>query len=120
MGNLPVWVGATIGLMAAIGQIVVLRELLVLFHGNELSTGLIFAAWLVGTAVGSRVGARWSGRIAREPGALAVGVLWLAVSLPLSLVWLRASRFVWAIPAGQLASPLYMVGITFSGTLPFC
>jgi hypothetical protein len=37
----------TAGFVATVAQIIVLRELLVLFYGNELSAGLIFAGWLL-------------------------------------------------------------------------
>ncbi|MBI2263956.1 MAG: hypothetical protein HYU64_02090, partial [Armatimonadetes bacterium] len=42
-----------IGASAAIGQILILRELLALGSGNELTTGIGFALWLTGGALGS-------------------------------------------------------------------
>ncbi len=44
---------ALIGLTSLIGQIVLLRELFVVFYGNELSVGAILAGWLGWVAVGS-------------------------------------------------------------------
>ena len=41
-----------IGFTASIAQIVLMRELIVVFHGNEISLGLILASWLLWTAVG--------------------------------------------------------------------
>jgi hypothetical protein len=37
----------SLGIVCQIGQIVLLRELLMVFHGNELSLGIILAAWMV-------------------------------------------------------------------------
>jgi spermidine synthase len=44
----PVLSITTTGFVATVAQIIILRELLVLFYGNELSAGLIFAGWLAG------------------------------------------------------------------------
>src|SRR5208282_1671723 len=41
-----------IGFTAVIAQIVLMRELMVVFCGNEMSLGLMLASWLVWTAIG--------------------------------------------------------------------
>lgn len=46
-------VSGGLGLSAAISQIVLMRETVVLFNGNELSLGVFLGAWLLWTAVGS-------------------------------------------------------------------
>ncbi|MEE9200547.1 MAG: hypothetical protein V3V45_03785, partial [Candidatus Brocadiales bacterium] len=46
-----------IGAIATIAQVLLVRELLVVFYGNELCLGVIFGAWLLGVAVGAGVGA---------------------------------------------------------------
>ena len=47
----------SLGIVCQLGQIVLLRELLMVFHGNELSIGIVFSAWMIWVGVGSRVGA---------------------------------------------------------------
>ena len=42
-----------LGFAATIGQILLIRELMVVFYGHELSTGIVLASWLVWTALGS-------------------------------------------------------------------
>jgi spermidine synthase len=42
-----------IGFTAVIAQIILLRELMVVFCGNEMSLGLMLASWLLWTAIGS-------------------------------------------------------------------
>jgi len=39
-----------IGFSAVIGQIVLMRELIVVFNGNEISLGIMLATWLFWTA----------------------------------------------------------------------
>ncbi|MCX8125953.1 MAG: hypothetical protein N3E40_02240, partial [Dehalococcoidia bacterium] len=45
------------GAVCQVSQVVLLRELLMVFHGNELSIGIILAAWLAWGGIGSRLGA---------------------------------------------------------------
>ncbi|MEJ2717407.1 MAG: fused MFS/spermidine synthase [Deltaproteobacteria bacterium] len=53
------------GLASLAGQIVLLREILVIFHGTEISIGIFYGAWLVGIGVGASAGA-WLVRRWRE------------------------------------------------------
>ena len=41
------------GFAAMISQIIVIRELIVLFSGNELTLGIIVGIWLLWTSIGS-------------------------------------------------------------------
>jgi spermidine synthase len=51
-----------IGFTAAIAQIVLLRELMVVFYGNEISIGLMLGSWLFWTAAGSSLAGRFAAR----------------------------------------------------------
>src|ERR1035437_4932125 len=42
-----------IGFSAVIGQIVLMRELIVVVNGNEISLGIMLSTWLFWTAAGS-------------------------------------------------------------------
>jgi spermidine synthase len=44
-----------LGLTSMIGQVIIIRELVVVFYGNELSLGIILACWLFWTGFGSLV-----------------------------------------------------------------
>ena len=108
------------GFATAIGQIVILRELLVLFYGNELSTGLIFASWLLWTALGSTLTGRYGARLAHHASVLTMALALLALLLPASVLWIRAARIIWSIPRGEMVGPLSMLGISLAGTSLFC
>ncbi|MBM3300178.1 MAG: hypothetical protein FJY85_09505, partial [Deltaproteobacteria bacterium] len=45
------------GLVSLTGQVLLLRELLVIFHGTEISVGIFFGSWLAGIGIGAAVGA---------------------------------------------------------------
>lgn len=108
------------GFAAGIGQVLVLRELLILFYGNELSMGLILAAWLLWTAVGSGIGGRISHHFRAKRGSLCLGLLLLALLIPSTLLWIRLARLVWAIPLGELAAPGLMLAVSLSASCVFC
>ena len=108
------------GFAAGIAQILVLRECLVLFYGNELSTGLVLACWLFWTALGSALGGQCRPRFSSDMVMLSLGLLILAALLPLTLLWIRAARPVWSIPLGEVVSPALMLLVSFTATGFFC
>jgi spermidine synthase len=94
------------GFSAVIGQIVLMRELMVVFSGNEISLGIMLATWLFWTAVGSILcsslaprerGARWS---------VAVLESLLGASLPLTVWALRLSKSLFQTVPGELVGPV--------------
>ena len=109
-----------IGFSAVIGQVLLLRELIVVFNGNEMSLGIIMATWLFWTAAGSGL----SSRIALEESSTrrlvaALNCL-LALSLPLTIFALRASKsWLQAVP-GQLISPAFMALASLACLSLFC
>jgi spermidine synthase len=108
------------GMGVLLAQIVLLRELMVVFSGNELTTGIMLAAWLFWTAVGSALGGIRSDRIKKKPFLFASVQLILACILPASFLLLRYLRPLLGIPAGEIASlPQMVVGI-FLLLIPLC
>jgi spermidine synthase len=92
-----------LGLQTMVVQIILIRESLVIFQGNELCFGVVFAAWLAGIAVGANVGARIASKV-RRGNVLAVGILLVMVVVPPVQVYLiRVQRDWLHIPPGELA-----------------
>ncbi len=95
-----------IGFTAVISQIVLMRELLVVFQGNELSLGILLANWLFWTALGSSllgIVARRAGDSWRLVAALEVAI---ALALPLTLLAVRASRLAFHALPGETLGPV--------------
>jgi spermidine synthase len=113
---IPVMVGVT----AVTGQIVLLREVMVVFNGNELSLGLVLAAWMIWTAVGSGLVDRFLPRRAHLFSAVGVlGCFW-GFSLIPTIVAVRAARgFLQAAP-GELLSPSLMAIVSLVSLSVFC
>lgn len=109
-----------VGFIAAVGQIVLLREVIVLFNGNELSLGLVLAAWLLWTAAGSGL----TGRLIRNRTSLRVATALIAclcgVSLPFTVIALRLARMWLQTVPGELIGPMQMALTAFVCVSVFC
>jgi spermidine synthase len=109
-----------IGFTAVIGQIVLLRELMVVFYGNESSIGLMLGSWLFWTAVGSSLAGRMAAR-AREPRRLMAGLqLLVAATLPATVLAVRASKGLLQTVPGEVLGPGAMLLTSFVTLGPLC
>lgn len=109
-----------LGLATVVAQILLIRELLVLFHGNELSTAMILAAWLVWTAAGSLLAGTLFRAPVLHPKTLAIFHALLAALLPLTLLLVRSAKILWAIHPGETIGPVTMLSLSFVLLGPFC
>jgi len=89
------WVGA---------QVVLLRELLVTFHGNELVLGVALAIWLLAGAAGSAVSGRWVDRLTEPASGFTIASAALATALPTGIVLARCASSVGGLIPGEAAS----------------
>ncbi|MGQ9467884.1 MAG: spermine synthase, partial [Anaerolineae bacterium] len=111
-----------LGFTTTVAQVLLVRELVAVFYGNELVLGLILAAWLAWGALG----AGWSGRFAsdshqRERTALATGGLALLGLLPaLQMLLVRAARGLLRVPPGALVEFGPMMGVVLLSVAPVC
>ncbi len=109
-----------LGVVSQVSQVLFLRELLMVFHGNELSIGLILAAWLVWVGVGSRLGAILVERSNRSLflfSCSAAGVLFV---VPLTIFAMRVLRGFFDLPPGAYLSLFDMALSCFLLTAPAC
>ena len=109
-----------IGFSAVIGQIVLMRELIVVFNGNEISLGILLATWLFWTAAGSGL----SSVLALGEGSARRAVAGLECLLAASLmptIWaLRASKSIFQTVPGELVGPLPMALASLACLSLFC
>jgi len=108
------------GFTAVIAQVVMMRELLVVFYGNELALGVMLANWLLWTALGASLLGQWAMR-AIHPRKLVAGLqALLAFALPLTLLSVRASKgFCQSVP-GEILGPVPMFITSFATLSVFC
>lgn len=93
-----------------IAQILILRELLITFYGNELSIGIILANWLVLEAFGCFFLGKMAERFERPlQGFVGLQIIF-SLSLPLAIYLTRILKEVIGVAAGEglgLISVLY-------------
>jgi len=111
---------AVIGFTSMIGQVMLMRELVATFYGNELVFGLILAAWLLWVAAGSAGLARLAQGRRLGPGAFATGLALAAVFLPAQIALTRAIRILLDITPGALVSFGAMAWSIFLILAPLC
>ena len=111
---------AMVGFTATAGQIIVVREFIVVFYGNELCLGLILANWLLWGAVGSWALGRLADRIRRRTGVLALCEILLAFLLPAMIFAARSARTILKVQPGELLSVLPISVFTFILLAPLC
>ena len=108
------------GFAATVAQILLLRELLVRFYGNEMSTALVLAGWLLWTALGSALSARLAGSLSPREETLALLLTLQAVGLPALVLCVRGARWIFGIPLGELAPMGTMLLVCLSVPVVFC
>ncbi|MFA5794030.1 MAG: spermine synthase [Candidatus Brocadiia bacterium] len=89
-----------IGFSGIVAQLLLLRELLIVFMGNELSIGVILADWLILGAVGAYLLGRIINRVERKTAAYVIAQLLFALALPLSVYLARDIRLLSGAMAG--------------------
>jgi spermidine synthase len=116
------WMPFAIGFIGIVFQTLIIRELLGLFHGNELMISLIFFIWLLLTGFGALTGSRLpdkksdSAGTAARPGLLLIYLLIVPVILVPLLFYFKSLFFAPGIEAG----PVSFAGFLFLILTPFC
>lgn len=107
-----------LGCSAVVTQLVMMREMLCAFSGNELVLGIVLGNWLLLTGLGAFLG-RWSSRLEKPTRAFALGLI-LAAALPWHQLFLfrmfRELFFVRGSEAGVTGTILASLGFL----APFC
>ncbi len=109
-----------VGFSAIIGQIVLMRELVVVFNGNEISLGIMLATWLMWTAAGSGLASCLAHGPSNARRAVAALECLLGVSL-LPTIWiLRVARTFFQTVPGELVGPVPMLLTSLACLSGFC
>jgi len=110
----------TLGCISIAGQIVLLREIMILFYGNELSAGICLFSWLLWTATGAFIGTALSRRTSPGVRSLPVPILAASVLLPATVVLARVAKTAVGISQGEVIGIAPMTAIAVVVLLPFC
>lgn len=91
-----------LGIVSQVAQVLFLRELLMVFRGNELSIGFIFAAWLLWVGVGSRLGSYLVKYFNRPLLLLSLNSVAVLIAIPLTLLFTRLLRGILDMPGAAI------------------
>jgi len=108
------------GVVCLLVQVILIRRLLSVFYGNELTIGALFAGWMFWTALGSFIFLKRADACKNPEQELAVifllcGLLFFATS---SLTWLV--RYIFRFTAGELLGFELVLLAGFVFTAPVC
>jgi spermidine synthase len=93
-----------LGLSGIVAQTILLRELLILFSGNEYSLGVIFGFWVICEALGAVVGGKSSRWVVDPAWAFIVATILFSLIFPLSIYLIRIYKLLIGIPPDMAAS----------------
>jgi len=106
------------GASGIIAQIVLIRELLVTFYGNELSIGLVLANWLILEAIGSFLLGKTIERVKNKIGLFSSFVFIFSVALPMMIYFARILKNIIGAAPGEILNTPTMFLTSFLILLP--
>ncbi len=110
-----------LGFTTIVAQVLLVRELVAVFYGNELILGLILAAWLAWGAVGAGLAGRpVSCSHKRRDRLLAGGLALLGLLPTVQMLLVRAARGLLRVPPGALVEFGPLVGTVVLAVAPVC
>ena len=110
---------ASTGAITLTVQVLLLRELMTAWRGNEMSFGIAMTIWLVTGGIGSAGYGLVSRRIAPTRTNLAAGLMALGVLAPLALFATRALRGAMGLTAGEVSGFAPLVIASLVSLAPF-
>lgn len=109
-----------VGFTAVITQIVLMREFLIVFYGNEISIGFIFTSWFIGGMLGSWLLGRISDKIKPKVTIFTLCQFCLSILLPLSIFLVRSIKPTLNLRPGEIMPLLPMFLSNFIILVPLC
>ncbi|MCK4409758.1 MAG: hypothetical protein KAW67_06715, partial [Candidatus Eisenbacteria sp.] len=110
---------ASTGAVTLTVQVLLLRELMTTWRGNEMSFGIAMTIWLVTGGIGSAAYGLVSRRIAPTRTDLARGLVALGVLAPSTLFAARALRGAMGLTAGEISGFAPLVIASLVSLAPF-
>ena len=110
----------SLGATAIAAQIVLIREFLIVFSGDELSIGIILAAWLVSMAIGSLFLGRFADKIKSKDFILWFCQIFLSILLLLEIFMIRFVRPILHINTGEIIPFYILAAASFIILFPLC
>ena len=111
---------ALAGFSSIAAQIVLLREFLIVFYGNEISIGFIFVSWFVSGFLGSWLLGALSDRINSRITVFSLCQFSLSILLPASILLVRSIKLFLGLGPGEIIGFSPMLSCSLIILLPVC
>ncbi|HSW57735.1 MAG TPA: hypothetical protein VLH15_05000, partial [Dehalococcoidales bacterium] len=109
-----------VGFGETVGQVLLIRELLINFQGNELSLGVILACWLLVTALGSWGLGRYAEKLPAKSSLFVFTVILYALVLITQLLLARGVSAIIGVEPGEVAGLASMFYACLLVLTPLC
>ena len=109
-----------LGFTSFVSQVVIIRELMVSFYGNEFFIGWILFSWLFWTGAGSFIGARLFKDSLNVFRALLVCHFASAFLFPLVILVIRAGKILLGTTSGEIPDLAPTLAMAFAVVGPSC
>ncbi|MDH7499719.1 MAG: fused MFS/spermidine synthase [candidate division NC10 bacterium] len=109
-----------LGFTSMVLQILLLRGMVVIAYGNELSLGFMLSAWLVWVGMGSLLGGWLARRFFPSARSLALAYGLLGLGVPASLLFIRSARPLLGIGPGEAMALPTILLLSFLLSFPLC
>ena len=109
-----------IGFTAMIAQIVIMREFLIVFYGNEISIGFILGSWLIWGAIGSWSLGIFADKTKSKLDLFLTCQLVLSLLLVLDILAIRSIKLYFNFVPGEIVGAIPMFVSSFFIIAPIC
>ncbi len=120
MGKALAFSFVALGVSSLVAQVLLLRELLFVFYGNEFFIGWTLFAWLFWVALGALLAGRLRVRPGNGARPLVAGHLLVTLLLPAVLALICSSRTLLGAVPGAVPDLLPAMGFSFAALAPLC
>ena len=110
----------TLGITSILAQVVLLRELMIIFYGNEFFIGWTLFSWLLWVGCAAGAASRWLSQSARPQRQLIICHVLAAALLPAELFLVRASRLFTSATPGEVPDLLPALLGSLLALAPIC
>jgi spermidine synthase len=111
---------ALAGFSSIAAQIVLLREFLIVFYGNEISISFIFVSWFASGFLGSWLLGVLSERLNFRITVFSLCQFSLSILLPVSILLVRSIKIFLGLGPGEIIAFFPMLAFNFIILLPIC
>jgi len=108
------------GFTCSVSQVLLAREFMNIFSGNELILGVLFVNWMLCIALGSWGLSGFANRLTEGTEYLAVTLIVVSIVLPVQVLLVRSMAGWVTVERGEMAGLLSTFISTFLALLPFC